>query len=159
MGQNSIDHTKDLLRFVAYVIHTIFGKNIRNTLLTMDKVGIQQIVPFANQAMIEARIEALKAYWSNPKNRENLTTKRNDPNGSWKDFSQAMVRHNANPDHVFNSEKYREAKSKALTGRSWTLTGPRHQLPPGVVVMQPCRYCGQFYHFRAVRQHQDQCNV
>ena len=163
MQRNSIDHTKDLLQFVVYVIHPIFGVNIMDKLLTKDEEGIQHIVLFTNQVMIEARSQAqselMIEYWSDPKNCENFTTKRNDPNGSWKDFSQAMVGHNANPDHVFNSEKYREAKSKALTGRSWTLTGPRHQLPPGVVVMQPCRYCGQFYHFRAVRQHQDQCNV
>ena len=47
-----------MFRFVAFVIHAIFGKDIRDTLLTMDERGIQQIVPFANQAMIEARSQA-----------------------------------------------------------------------------------------------------
>ena len=40
----------------------------------MDEVGIQQIVPFVNQAMIEARSEAqselMIEYWSNPENHE-----------------------------------------------------------------------------------------
>ena len=59
MHRNTIDdQTKDLFRFVAFVIHAIFGKDVRNTLLTMDEVGIQQIVPLANQAMIEARSQA-----------------------------------------------------------------------------------------------------
>ena len=58
MQRNSIDHTKDLLQFVVFAIHSIFGKDISNTLLTMDEVEIQQIIPFANQAMIEARSQA-----------------------------------------------------------------------------------------------------
>ena len=95
MQRNSIDHTKDLLQFVAYVIHPISGVNIRDKLLTKDEEGIQQIVIFTNQVMIEARSQAqselMIEYWSDPKNRENFTTKRNDPNGSWKDFSQAMT--------------------------------------------------------------------
>jgi hypothetical protein len=40
----------------------------------MDEEGIQQIVPFANQAMIKARSKELKAVlktnWSDPKNCE-----------------------------------------------------------------------------------------
>ena len=74
MQRNTIYHIKDLFQFVVYVIDAIFGKDIRNTLLTMDERGIQQIVPFANQAMIEARSKAqselMIAYWSNPKNRD-----------------------------------------------------------------------------------------
>ena len=42
--------------------------------MDMDEEGIQQIVPFANQAMIEARSKELKAVlktnWSDPKNCE-----------------------------------------------------------------------------------------
>lgn len=89
-------------------------------------------------------------------------------------MSEAMVRHHANPDHVFNSMEFREAHGEvmskywsnqknheamivALTGRSWTLTGPRHQPPPGVVVMQPCGYCGQPYHYRKIGQHEKGC--
>ena len=98
MQLNTIDHTKDLFRFVAFVIHAIFGKDVRNTLLTMGEAGIQQIVPFANQAMIEARSQAqsdmMKALHDDPNHvfnstpyRENFITKRNDPNGSWKDFT------------------------------------------------------------------------
>ena len=74
---NSINHTKDLLQFITFVIHAIFGKDIiRNTLLTIDEVGIQKIVPFANQAMIEALSSSsskvhselmIDEYWSNPK--------------------------------------------------------------------------------------------
>ena len=40
MQSNTIDHTKGLFRFVAYVIYAT-----RDTLLTMDEEGIQQIVP------------------------------------------------------------------------------------------------------------------
>ena len=58
MQRNSIDHTKDLLQFVAYVIHPISGVNIRDKLLTKDEEGIQQIVIFTNQVMIEARSQA-----------------------------------------------------------------------------------------------------
>ena len=76
MQRNTIDHTKDLFRFVAYVIHAIFGKDIRHTLLTMDEAGIQQIVPFANEAMIEARSKAqsemMKALWDDPNSVFNL---------------------------------------------------------------------------------------
>ena len=44
----------------------------------MDEVGIQQVVPFANQVMIEAHNQALSelmkatmiAYWSDPKNHD-----------------------------------------------------------------------------------------
>ena len=87
MHRNTIDQTKDLFRFVAFVIHAIFGKDVRNTLLTMDEAGMQQIVPFANQAMIKARSQAqsdmMKALWD-------------DPN------------------HVFNSKEFRDAHSKAM---------------------------------------------
>lgn len=47
MQLNSIDQTKDLLQFAAYVIAlmlAILGENIMNKLLTMDKEGIQKIV-------------------------------------------------------------------------------------------------------------------
>ena len=47
MQLNSIDQTKDLLQFVAYVIAlmlAILGENIMNKLLTMDKEGIRKIV-------------------------------------------------------------------------------------------------------------------
>ena len=161
MQRNTIDHTKDLFRLAAYVIDAIFGVDIRNTLLTMDEVGIQQIVHFANQAMIDVRSQAqselMRSLWDDPEFRENFTTKRNDPNSSWKDFSDLIKALWANPNHVFNLEQYRDKLSEAMTGRSWTLTGPRHQPPPGVVVMQPCGYCGQLYHFRKLGQHQNQC--
>ena len=89
MGFNTADHTRDLFRFVAFVIHAKFGTHI-NT----DDENIQRIVlPFATQAMTDAHHEALLAkaieYWSVAENCEAYTTKRNDPNGSWKDFSQS----------------------------------------------------------------------
>tara|TARA_B110001452_G_C15144674_1_gene398500 strand:- start:329 stop:490 length:162 start_codon:yes stop_codon:yes gene_type:complete len=37
------------------VIHSIFGVDIRDTLLIMDEEGIQQIVTFVNQAMTDTR--------------------------------------------------------------------------------------------------------
>ena len=167
MQRNSIDHTKDLFRFVAYVIHAIFGKDIRETLLTMDEGGIQQILPFANQAMIEARSQAqselMKALHDDPNHVfnsttycENFITKRNDPNGSWKDCSEAMRRHWDDPNHVFNSVKYRKALSEALTGRSWTLTSPWRP-PPGVDDMQSCRFCAERYHKRRIERHEKGC--
>ena len=39
----------------ACVIHSIFGVDIRDTLLIMDEEGIQQIVTFVNQAMTDTR--------------------------------------------------------------------------------------------------------
>ena len=71
--------------------------------------------------------------------------------------SEAMKRHWDDPKSVFNTEKYREAISEGNKKRSWTLTGLRHQPPPDVVVMQPCGYCGQPYHFRKVGQHEKGC--
>ena len=37
------------------VIHSIFGVDIRDTLLIMDEEDIQQIVTFVNQAMTDTR--------------------------------------------------------------------------------------------------------
>ena len=108
-------------------------------------------------ARSQAQSELMRSLWDDPEFRENFTTKRNDPNSSWKDFSDLIKALWANPNHVFNLEQYRDKLSEAMTGRSWTLTGPRHQPPPGVVVMQPCGYCGQLYHFRKLGQHQNQC--
>ena len=107
MHRNTIDdQTKDLFRFVAFVIHAIFGKDVsRNTLLTMDEVGVQQIVPFANQAMIKARSQAqselMKARWDDP-------------------------------DHVFNSEEFREAISEANKKRSTSIDRRFKKTPAGV---------------------------
>ena len=106
MHRNTIDdQTKDLFRFVAFVIHAIFGKDVRNTLLTMDEVGIQQIVPLANQAMIEARSQAqselMKARWDDP-------------------------------DHVFNSEEFCEAISEANKKRSTSIDRRFKKTPAGV---------------------------
>ena len=82
----------------------------------MDKEGTQQIVPIANQAMIEARSQALsqlmKALWADREYRKNFTTKRNDQNGSWKDFSQAMTEYWSDP-------KNREAHGEAMT-KHWS---------------------------------------
>ena len=67
--------------------------------------------------------EAIIWYWSNPKNHENYSTKRNNPKGSWKMYSQAMteylsdpkirevmsqlmIAHWVNPVHVLNLEEY-----------------------------------------------------
>ena len=47
-----------VLRFIASVIDAIYGVDIRNMLLTTDEEGIQQIVSYANQAMIEACSQA-----------------------------------------------------------------------------------------------------
>ena len=55
LQRNTIDHTIDLFWYFACVIHSIFGVDIRDTLLIMDEEGIQQIVTFVNQAMIDAR--------------------------------------------------------------------------------------------------------
>ena len=78
-------------------------------LLTTDEEGIQQIVSYANQAMIEAcsqaQSELMIEYWSDPKNRENFTIKRNDPNGSWKDFIEVMKALWDDPNSVFNSKE------------------------------------------------------
>ena len=63
----------------------------------MDEVGIQQIVPFANQAMIEARSQAqsdlMIAYWSDPKKRDA--------------HSEAMIEYWSDP-------KNRDAHSEAM---------------------------------------------
>ena len=37
---------------------------------------------------------------------EAMTTKRNDPNGSWKDFSDQIKALWADPNHIFNSKEY-----------------------------------------------------
>ena len=130
MHRNTIDdQTKDLFRFVAFVIHAIFGKDVRNTLLTMDEVGIQQIVPLANQAMIEARSQAqselMKARWDDP-------------------------------DHVFNSEEFREAISEANKKPS-TSIGRQFKKTPGVDDMQPCQFCTQEYHIGQMQRHENGC--
>ena len=115
MQLNTIDHTKDLFRFVAYVIHAIFGKNIRDTLLTMDEVGIQQIVPFANQAMIEARSQAqsdlMIAYWSDPKNREahgEAMTKHWSDSKNGEAHGEAMTEYWSDPKSTEQHEKLNE---------------------------------------------------
>ena len=107
------------------------------------------------------------AYWSDPKNRdahsEMMIAYWSDPKSTEhrEKLSEAMSEGNkkrwADPKSSYNSVNYGKAISKAGTGRSWTLTGPRHQPPPGVVVMQPCGYCGQLYHYLKMGQHQNQC--
>ena len=138
MQQNTIYHIKDLFQFVVYVIDAIFGKDIRNTLLTMDEEGIQQIVPFANQAMIEARSEAqsqlVKAPWADPNSfscskeyRDKIIEYWSDPKNR-EAQSELMKVLWADPNHVFNSKEFcdkmiecrsdskkHEAQSEAMT--------------------------------------------
>ena len=92
----------------------------------------------------------MKRHWDDPNHVFNLVKYRK---GVSEHFKKLWV----DPKSVLNSITYRKALSEALTGRSWTLTGPQHQPPLGVVLMQPCGYCGQPYHFRKVGQHQNQC--
>ena len=67
--------------------------------------------------------EPMKALWGEPNssvlnlkeycdkmiaNRETYTTKRNNPNGSWKDFIEVMKALWDDPNSVFNSKEYRD---------------------------------------------------
>ena len=73
----------------------------------MDEEGIQQIVPFANQAMIKARSKELKAVlktnWSDPKNCEG--------------HSELMIGYWSNLYSVYNSKDYREKLSELKIAR------------------------------------------
>ena len=90
----------------------------------MDKEGTQQIVPIANQAMIEACSQALsqlmKALWADCEYRKNFTTKRNDQNGSWKDFSQGQEM-----TEYWSDPKNHEAHGEAMT-EYWSDPNPKN---------------------------------
>ena len=136
MGCNTADNTRDLFRVVAFVIHAKFGTHI-NT----DDENIQRmILPFATQAMTDARREAMMSvvipYWDKP--------------GKRKAHGESILAHWNDPNHVYNSTAYRAKLSKTSMGR-------RYKKTPGVDDMKQCRFCAQDYQFRQMQRHENQC--
>jgi hypothetical protein len=94
MGFNTKEHTMDLMRVGVDVINTVFKIDITQQLMQLNDDDIQEIIPFATEAVIEARrlvmSEVMKAHWANP-------------DGPFRNVSQLIKAHWANPDGPFRN--------------------------------------------------------
>ena len=94
MHLNTKKHTMDLMRVGVVVINTVFKIDFTQQLKELSDDGVQEIIPFATEAVIEARrlviSQVLKDHWANP-------------DGPFRNVSQLMKAHWANPDGPFRN--------------------------------------------------------
>ena len=94
MHLNTKEHTMDYMRVGVDVINTVFKIDFTQQLMELDDAIVQEIIPFATKAVIEARrlvmSQVMKDHWANPE-------------GPFRNVSELMKAHWANPDGPYRN--------------------------------------------------------